>query len=154
MPDPRSVYSTLRDERRADIAQCRERQRVLGYGRIACVAAAALIVWMSLTGRGLSIAWVLAPAAAFTALLILHDRQQKLIELRQRAERYFTRALARLDGEWAGTGEPGERYLDPAHPYALDLDFFGKGSLFELVSTARSHIGEDTLARWLLHPAS
>ena len=43
--------------------------------------------------------------------------------------------------------------LDPAHPYAQDLDLFGKGSLFELLSTARTHIGEDTLARWLLAPA-
>ena len=31
---------------------------------------------------------------------------------------------------------------------------FGKGSLFELLSTARTHIGEDTLARWLLAPAA
>jgi len=26
--------------------------------------------------------------------------------------------------------------------------------LFELLSTARTHIGEDTLARWLLNPAA
>ena len=58
-----------------------------------------------------------------------------------------------MDGRWAGSGEPGDRYLDPAHPYARDLDLFGPGSLFELLSTARTHIGEDTLARWLLVPA-
>ena len=63
------------------------------------------------------------------------------------------RPLARLEGQWAGHGQTGDRYLDPAHPYAADLDLFGKGSLFELLSTARTHIGEDTLARWLLAPA-
>ena len=77
----------------------------------------------------------------------------RALERRRRAVRYFERGLARLDGEWAGRGETGERYLDPAHPYAQDLDLFGKGSVFELICTARTHIGEDTLARWLLAPA-
>jgi len=40
------------------------------------------------------------------------------------------------------------------NPYAQDLDLFGKGSLFELLCTARTYIGEDTLARWLLTPAA
>ena len=44
--------------------------------------------------------------------------------------------------------------MKPEHPYAADLDLFGKGSLFELISTARTHVGEDTLARWLLAPAA
>ncbi|MBV9507641.1 MAG: DNA mismatch repair protein MutS, partial [Acidobacteriia bacterium] len=76
-----------------------------------------------------------------------------MAELRRRSVRYFERALARLEGKWAGTGTPGDSYLDPAHPYALDLDLFGKGSLFELLCTARTHVGEDTLAGWLLDPA-
>ena len=55
-----------------------------------------------------------------------------------------------IEGDWAGRGETGERYLDAAHPYAQDLDLFGKASLFELISAARTHIGESTLARWML----
>jgi MutS domain V len=71
----------------------------------------------------------------------------------RRAARFFEGGLARLDGHWAGRGQTGQHYLDPTHPYAQDLDLFGKGSVFELLSTARTHIGEDTLARWLLAPA-
>ena len=37
--------------------------------------------------------------------------------------------------------------------YAEDLDLFGKGSLFELISSARTEAGERTLAGWLLAPA-
>jgi len=62
--------------------------------------------------------------------------------------------LARLENHWMGTGETGERYRDPSHVYEEDLDIFGKGSLFELLCTARTRSGEDTLARWLLAPAS
>jgi DNA mismatch repair ATPase MutS len=50
-------------------------------------------------------------------------------------------------------GEGGEAFLDPAHPYARDLDLFGKGSVFELLCTARTAIGQHRLAEWLLHPA-
>ena len=42
------------------------------------------------------------------------------------------RGLARLDGQWAGTGRTGTRFADPHHPYADDLDILGEGSLYEL----------------------
>src|SRR5262249_13726544 len=58
----------------------------------------------------------------------------------------------RLEDRWTGSGEPGDRFLDPEHPNAADLDLFGRGSLFELLCTARTLTGENTLARWLLHP--
>jgi hypothetical protein len=54
--------------------------------------------------------------------------------------------LARLENRWAGTGEAGTRFLDPDHPYAADLDFFGAGSLFKRLCTARTQAGEETLA--------
>jgi DNA mismatch repair ATPase MutS len=45
-------------------------------------------------------------------------------------------------------------YAPGDHPYADDLDLFGDGSLFQLISGARLRAGEETLARWLLHPAT
>jgi hypothetical protein len=150
--DPRSVYSRLLEERRADIALREQRHRALGYARLAAVTAAAALVWLALTGQ-LSIVWITVPIAVFAVLVVIHDRLLRILERRRRAQRFFERALARLDGKWAGTGDPGDRYLDPAHPYARDLDLFGPASLFELLSTARTHIGEDTLAQWLLAPA-
>ncbi|HYS24667.1 MAG TPA: hypothetical protein VEP46_03665, partial [Vicinamibacterales bacterium] len=61
--------------------------------------------------------------------------------------------LARIEDRWAGGGEPGERFRNPEHLYANDLDLFGPASLFELLSIARTRAGEDTLAAWLLAPA-
>ena len=153
MQDPQAIYSNLLAERRAEIAAQEARHRRLGYYKLAALVAAGVVVWLALAGY-CSILWVLVPAAAFAALVIVHDRLLQALERRRRAVRFFEKALARLDGTWPGTGETGERYLDPHHPYAEDLDLFGKGSLFELLSTARTHIGEATLARWLLHAAS
>jgi len=151
---PREVYSKLLEERRAEIAQRDQRNRRLSYARLGSVGLALAVVWLALVHQAISILWVLVPAAGFIALVVIHERLLRVMERRRRAERYFEKGLARLDGHWMGTGEPGDRYLDPAHPYAQDLDLFGKGSVFELLCTARTRIGEDRLANWILHPAA
>jgi MutS domain V len=153
MSDPRLIYTQRLTERRADLAVRERRHRLLGNLQLAVVAAALIMVVAALAYQTFSIAWAAIPGAIFVVCLVIHDRLLRMAEFRRRAVRYFERALARLDGKWAGTGERGDSYLDPAHPYAQDLDLFGSGSLFELLCTARTHIGEDTLARWLLEPA-
>jgi hypothetical protein len=40
------------------------------------------------------------------------------------------------------------------HPYALDLDLFGRASLFQLLGPAATPYGSGTLAAWLLAPAA
>ncbi len=44
---------------------------------------------------------------------------------------------------------PASGSRDDSHLYAADLDLFGRGSLFELLSLARTQPGEETLAAWL-----
>ncbi len=106
-------------------------------------------------GRGLfSGWWLLAPGAVFLAIVVFHDRVIHARRRYERAARFYERCLDRLDHRWAGKGEPGTRFLDEAHPFCADLDLFGTGSLFELICTARTHAGEETLAGWLHAPAA
>lgn len=153
MDDPRLIYTQRLEARRTELAWRERRHRALGYVQLLVVLCGLAGVWLALVNRAFSVLWVFVPVAVFIALLVIHDKLLKMAELRRRAVQYFERALARLDGHWAGAGEAGLQYLDPAHPYAQDLDIFGKASLFELLCTARTHIGEETLAQWLLHPA-
>ncbi|MBZ5634974.1 MAG: DNA mismatch repair protein MutS [Acidobacteriia bacterium] len=85
-------------------------------------------------------------------LVVIHDRVDRALRRAARANAYYERAVARLDNRWIGTGSQGERFRDPRHVFADDLDLFGRGSLFELLSTARTRIGERVLAGWLLTP--
>ncbi len=90
----------------------------------------------------------------FAALVAWHERTRTAERRARRAAAAYERGLARLEDRWAGTGETGESFRDPAHHYAEDLDLFGRGGLFELLSTARTRMGEHTLAGWLLAPAA
>ena len=153
MEAPRTVYSRSLEERRAGVAALESRHHTLGYLKLAMLGALAAIALAALLYHGLSILWEFLPAALLLVFSVAHERVIRRLQRSRRAQGYFEKALARLEGTWAGKGEPGDRYLDPAHPYALDLDLFGKGSVFELLSTARTRVGEDTLARWLLAPA-
>ncbi len=99
--------------------------------------------------------WLLPiPVVAFIALIVYHERVARSANSERRAAAYYDRGLARLDGRWAGSGEMGERFRDPIHPYADDLDLFGQGSVFQLLNTARTHAGEATLAGWLKQAAT
>ncbi len=52
------------------------------------------------------------------------------------------------------TGFPdGARFLKHDHPYALDLDLFGRHSMFQACCRATTAIGQERLAQYLLEPA-
>ncbi len=126
--------------------------RRLGNARLATGVAGAAIAAASLGGEWIAAWWLLLPLAAFIGLAILHSRVDTVLAAAARAQAFYERALARIENRWAGSGRQGERLSDPHHIYADDLDLFGRGSLFELLSTARTATGERVLAEWLLAP--
>jgi hypothetical protein len=151
--DPHAAYTERLEARRAAVARHDQRHRTIGNLRLLVFASAAVLAWLAF-GRGLlSPFWLGLPVAVFVCLIVAHERVLRARRAGQRAVAHYERALARLDGQWSGHGETGARFLDHAHPYAADLDLFGQGSLFELLSTVRTRMGEETLARWLLEPA-
>ena len=151
---PREEYARRLAERRAAVAAYDRKHLTLGNWRLGLGVAAAVLVYLAFGRGAVSGWWLLAPVAAFACLAVVHDRVLRERRLRERAVRFYEHALARLEDRWAGTGETGERFLNPAHPYAEDLDLFGRGSLFELICTARTRMGEFTLASWLLGAAA
>jgi predicted ATPase len=97
---------------------------------------------------------VAVPVVLYLALAFWHER---ILRARSRAESaaaFYRRGIARIEDRWAGTGQTGDRFRNPEHVYADDLDLFGRGCLFELLSTARLPMGESQLAQWLCAPSS
>ena len=123
-------------------------------GALRLVAAVLIIVTILLTASPrVSGLWILLPIAAFTALVTYHVSVRRKRAHAERALAFYEARIARIDDRWMGTGSGGERFDTPHHVYAADVDLFGRGSLFELLSAARTRMGEETLARWLQAPA-
>lgn len=103
----------------------------------------------------------LAVEVIFTGLIVglflsgmLHDRVLQRRETARRAIKFYQAGLDRLADKWAGKGSPGTEFLDPQHSYAIDLDLFGTGSVFELLNSSQTQGGRAMLAQWLLQRAS
>jgi hypothetical protein len=151
---PRAEYSRRQHDLQAERSRLQSRERLAGYSQLAL--AALCLTWLLFRLRHFSRSdlLLLIPIASFLFLAVLHGRLIRAVANRARAIRFYEQGLARLDGTWAGQGTSGERFLEQSHPYARDLDLFGRASLFELLCTARTRAGEETLAGWLLAPAS
>jgi len=147
----RAEYGARRAERQALVDHIEVLERRLSRARLA-VFASAMAILVAAATADVSPTWALVPAIAFVALVVVHERARRRGDRARRARAHYAAGLARLDGTWPGTGIT--RDLAPAdHPYAADLDLFGRGSLFERLCTARTGAGVDTLAQWLLTPA-
>lgn len=150
--DPRQIYRQRLAARTARLAASTALRQRCGLFRLAAFALAAATAWYAIHGQ-LPASIVSIPIALFIALVWWQSRIEREIELARRAIAFHERGLARIENRWQGGGETGERFLHPHHPYSLDLDIFGRASLFELLSTARTRGGERTLADWLREPA-
>ncbi len=153
MSDPKAEYSR-RLETYAQLAAAKDRVHIqIGNVKLAVVAAGLILAWICYH-QHLSSEWLWIPVAAYLLLGIAH---QRVIRARTRAETsaaLYRRGIARIEDRWAGTGQTGDRFRDANHVYSADLDLFGRGCLFELLSTARLPMGETQLARWLQTPSS
>ncbi len=153
LADPAQEYRTRLADLQAATVTLARRDHLLSLARLTTFVAG--VVLAVLWWRGSVPAWWLTcPALAFAVLLHRHDRVIQALGTAQRSITFYERGLGRMEDRWAGAGETGERFRDEHHLYANDLDLFGPGSLFELLSIARTRAGEEQLAQWLTQPAS
>jgi len=121
--------------------------------RIVLAIAGIAAIWWSVQGTTAPKYLWLVPPALFAAAVFYHSRVRRARARTDRAAAHYRVGLARIEDRWSGLGNPDTSLEDANHIYAADLDVFGPGNLFELLSTARTRMGERTLAAWLLSPA-
>lgn len=152
--DPLAEYTARREAFQAQERLLGRKFVVIGNWRLGIAICGLIMAWLVFASHRLSPWTLLLPAGAFFILAILHQRVSRSRTAAKRATAFYERGISRLKDEWLGKGLAGDRFRDATHVYSEDLDLFGKGSLFELVASARTAAGEDMLAHWLLHPAS
>ena len=156
---PLEEYTHRLGQRETQVLRRQREHERFGYARLLIAAGGVFVLWSSLWRHTISPWWIVAPAIAYALTAIVHGRVLRAKECAERAADVYRRGIARIEDRWGslhnpGTTETGERFADPHHVYAADLDLFGRDSLFELLSTARTRMGEERLAAWLLHPAT
>lgn len=135
----------------------RDRGRLVAYSRIAAflVAVGGLLAAF-LGGRfvGPLVALSAGSFLAFLVLVYVHSRIDASEQWHDALAHVNEEAAARVARAWDKLPRIPVAAPPPAHPYAEDLDLFGKASLFQLLGWAGSEAGRATLRRWLLEPAS
>ncbi len=149
-----SEYSRRLNQRQRQLADLRVLHR-RGWIYLAVAALTGIgLAFAALVWHSVSALWILLPAAVALSIVQSLSRNARLHARVQRIVRFYELGLGRLRHRWQGQGISGEEFRPDNHAYASDLDLFGIGSLFELLCTARTGIGQAMLANWLLKPAA
>ncbi len=152
-PSPASVYTERLAARRATVAALAARLDTLSSARLGAFLVVLVVAGLAFGAELFSPWFTLLPVFVFVYFVATFEAARGRKAWAERAARFYAGGLERLAGKPSGVGG-GERFADVAHPYADDLDLFGPGSVFERVTACRTRAGEDTLANWLLNPAS
>jgi MutS domain V len=147
--EPRAEYERRLKGHEQALAACEARHVWVGNAKLAVIAVGLVLVWLVWARRAAEAYWLLVPVAAYAVLGVLHELILRKRRAEESAVALYRRGIGRIEDRWAGTGAAGEEFREKDHVYADDLDLFGNGSLFELLSTARLPMGEKQLADWL-----
>ena len=143
---PSAEYSRRLEAHQAQIAQLQRLSARTSNVRVVLAILAVAAIW-------LGDYWWVVPATLFLVAVMYHSRVRRSLARAERAAAHYRAGIARIEDRWSGQGNQGTRFDDPHHVYSADLDLFGPGNLFELLSIARTRMGENALASWLLSPA-
>src|SRR5262249_41533106 len=137
----------------------KRREHLVGNLRLVTGIFFLALAWFAAGPHVISGWWLFLPIAVFVVLVAYHEKVRARGRRTQRAAAFYEKGLARAEDRWmsetsrANADRPYIEF-DESHPYAVDLDLFGKESLFELLSLARTRSGEHTLATWLKEAAA
>ncbi len=83
--------------------------------------------------------------AAFARFVFWHQQLLKKEKFQADLAQINEDELTALSGDWSHF-KSGENYINPEHPYAVDLDIFGLHSLFQFTNRTVTSIGDQRLA--------
>jgi hypothetical protein len=148
---PREKHEAALGARRAAAEALDSKARLVGNARLFVALGALGLIGAIAFAHTPHVAWVgiAVLVVAFGALVVVHARILAQQDKAHAAMRFHERAMARIDGKWRSLPQTGDRWAIATHPYAGDLDVFGRASLFQRIDATSTRYGEEVLARWL-----
>lgn len=106
------------------------------------------------SGQGLLLFIVAALFILIFGLLVnKHNRISKKKKISQLLSEINKEELQRLNHDFEGIYD-GNEFIDEQHPYDIDLDIFGRSSLFQLINRTGTPGGRHLLKSWLTQASS
>ena len=144
-------YQSLRSHQQTARETTVTQRSRLGYAMLAVVAVIILLT----THATQAPAWAFLLSFAALAILIpRHLGLQAKVAVADRTIALYNRNLARMEGTETQPITPSDHLADSHHLYQHDLNLLGPHSLFDLLDTVRTGVGQRGLADLLQRPAT
>src|SRR5579883_2051500 len=149
--NPREAYEAGRSARSRELSALDARASRIATVRLALAAAALVLVGVIVWARaaGWAAIALAAVVAGFLSMVFAHARVHAARERAAAALRFHERGLARLEHAWDRLPASSARFAPHDHPFAGDLDVFGRASLMQLVDVTETRLGQERLAAML-----
>lgn len=152
-----NAYATKRGRFLARVAEETRLGGRLGIARLVTFALGAIAWWNTLrSGSPMPLAWGAAAGVAtvaFVIAVVLSRRSRARLRRARDLLVICDEGAARVRRDWTAIPLRPWDAPDATHPYATDLDLFGRGSLAQLLPPLSRAPGRTTLGAWLLSPA-
>ena len=152
--NPAAVYSSRIQELTIFLKNLTNRKSRIAWLRFGAVLAAfgaCYILWSQ--GITIAIAAFVIFFSVFLRLVVLDIRNNDqivntntLIDINKEEIRIASHEFIHRDD--------GNRFMPSVHNYAIDLDIFGRASLYQYINRTESEQGNATLAHWLTEPSA
>jgi MutS domain V len=153
IPDVLAAYQSRLADLQVSLTQALSKQTE--YSWIAAGGGLVFILLLGLTiKRDVSVGFLAVPCSAAVVACRERSRWKMRVLAERRLADCYASGVNRLTGRWSGCGHTGDEYSQSGHLYERDLGVLGRGSLFELICTARTEAGRRRLAEFLLGRAS
>lgn len=131
-----------------------KQKQLLGWIRFGILAATGLVVWMFAAYGIFLAAAIFSTGLAIFLFAVRKDLANKeAIHHHERLISINEQELLYLQHSYTHQKD-GEAFYKDEHPYAGDLDIFGRASLYQYINRTASQQGNQRLADWLLAPSN
>lgn len=145
-------YNAEKENNEVALNRCKKQIHLLGTLKLTVFVATIAIIMVLRKGEYLPVmATLLGGIIAYIALAVKQNNRFKLREYLQTAITVDCQEVEALHYNF-NSFDDGKAFLTPTHPYANDIDLFGKNSLFQSINRTVTSGGSQVLAKWLMHP--
>ncbi len=139
------------------------RQSAARWSSFSFLRGGSFLIFLACLGLGLAnlgqVGWLWYGLAAicliaFLVFAFVHEGIQSQIKQSRLLAEMHRESIARIKRDWLQIKTPAVEIPRQYKAMAFDLDLLGGSSLYQLLGTARTPLGVETLCRWILEGAS